>query len=223
MVTSITVFPIIFIFLCIMNTSTKNHWENVYETRDSEHLSWSQENPKTSLDFIHSFAPKKSARIVDIGGGDSRLVDCLLDEGFSNITVVDISEKALEKSKRRLGERAKLVRWIASDITDFTPQDNYDIWHDRATFHFLTRTQQIKKYLEIARASVVGYMTIGTFSENGPEKCSGLPIKQYGEKNLVAELQNGFEKIKCITEDHVTPFNTKQNFLFCSFKKNKTN
>jgi hypothetical protein len=106
-----------------------------------------------------------------------------------------------------------------SDVTEFEPNTSYDIWHDRAAFHFLTRADQVAKYIDIARKSVTGYLTIGTFSENGPKKCSGLEIKQYSEQELTSELKNGFEKLKCITEDHLTPFDTKQNFLFCSFKR----
>ncbi len=202
-----------------MNKLNKNHWETVYETKNPDQVSWTQEIPKTSLDFIHSFSLPKTAKIIDIGGGDSKLVDYLLDEGFENITVLDISAKALEKSQKRLGDKATKVNWVVSDITEFEPPTTYDIWHDRATFHFLTTTEQVEKYMETARNSVNGYLTIGTFSENGPTKCSGLEIRQYSEQNLTAELNKGFDKIRCITEDHTTPFDTKQNFLFCSFKR----
>lgn len=197
----------------------KKHWETVYETKNSDQVSWTQELPKTSLDFIHSFEVDKTARIIDIGGGDSKLVDCLIDNGFENITVLDISSKALDKAKSRLGDKAEKVNWIVSDITEFEPNTTFDIWHDRATFHFLTTKEQVSKYLDIARNSVNGYMTIGTFSKNGPTKCSGLDIKQYDEQTLTAELEKGFDKLKCVTEDHTTPFNTTQNFLFCSFKR----
>lgn len=203
-------------------TSKKNHWETVYETKNPDQVSWTQEIPKTSLDFIHSFGLSKTAKIIDIGGGDSKLVDYLLDEGFENITVLDISAKALEKSQLRLGDKATKVNWVVSDITEFEPKTTFDVWHDRATFHFLTTAEQVEKYMTTARNSVNGYLTIGTFSENGPTKCSGLEIKQYSEKNLTAELENGFDKIRCVTEDHTTPFDTTQNFLFCSFKR-KTN
>jgi 2-polyprenyl-3-methyl-5-hydroxy-6-metoxy-1,4-benzoquinol methylase len=202
-----------------MNLDRKKHWEKVYETKNPDQVSWTQESPKTSLDFIHSFGLQKTAKIIDIGGGDSKLVDYLLDEGFENITVLDISAKSLEKAKTRLGEKADKVNWIVSDITEFEPTMTFDVWHDRATFHFLTTTEQISKYINTAKKSVNGYMTIGTFSKNGPEKCSGLEIKQYNEDELTLELKNGFDKIKCITEDHVTPFDTTQNFLFCSFKR----
>jgi SAM-dependent methyltransferase len=202
-----------------MTSTNKNHWETVYETKTADQVSWTQEVPKTSLEFINSFGLDKSAKIIDIGGGDSNLVDFLLEQGYENISVLDISAKALERAKKRLGENAANVNWIVSDITEFTPETKFDIWHDRAAFHFLTTKEQIEKYMSIARDSVSGFITIGTFSENGPKKCSGLDITQYSEDALTAEFKNGFEKIRCITEDHTTPFNTIQNFQFCSFKK----
>ena len=202
-----------------MKLDKKKHWETVYETKNPDQVSWTQEIPKTSLDFIHSFGLKKTAKIIDIGGGDSKFVDYLLDEGFENITVLDISFKSLEKAKKRLGEKAKKVNWIVSDILEFKPNMTFDVWHDRATFHFLTTTDQVKKYIKTARKSVNGFLTIGTFSKNGPKKCSGLNIKQYNENELILELKEGFKKIKCLTEDHFTPFDTTQNFLFCSFKR----
>lgn len=202
-----------------MSDTNKNHWERVYETKNPSEVSWTQEKPQTSLDFIKSFEVSKKSKIIDIGGGDSNLVDFLIKEGYENITVLDISSKAIEKAKARLGSNAEKVQWIVSDITQFEPNEMYDVWHDRATFHFLTNEKQIEKYMNTARKSVSGYLTIGTFSETGPTKCSGLAIKQYNEDTLTKEMKNGFEKIKCITEDHTTPFNTKQNFLFCSFKR----
>ncbi|PJJ10686.1 methyltransferase family protein [Flavobacterium sp. 1] len=202
-----------------MEENRKNHWETVYETKNPNEVSWTQEIPKTSLDFIKSFDLTKNSKIIDIGGGDSKLVDFLIEEGFENITVLDISAKAIEKAKERLGTNAEKVNWIVSDITEFEPNETFEVWHDRATFHFLTSEEQIQKYMETARKSVSGYLTVGTFSENGPKKCSGLDIKQYSEETLTAEMENGFEKIKCVTEDHTTPFETKQNFIFCSFKR----
>ena len=202
-----------------MKENRKNHWETVYETKNPNEVSWTQEIPKTSLDFIKSFDLTKKSKIIDIGGGDSKLVDFLIEEGFENITVLDISEKAIEKAKARLGVNAKKVNWVVSDITEFEPNETFEVWHDRATFHFLTSEEQIQKYLETARKSVSRYLTVGTFSENGPKKCSGLDIKQYSEETLTVEMENGFEKIKCVTEDHTTPFETKQNFIFCSFKR----
>lgn len=200
----------------------KNYWDTVYETKSPDEVSWTQVVPQTSLDFINSFNIEKNARIIDIGGGDSTLVDNLLDNGFENITVLDISEKALDKAKLRLGDRASKVNWIVSDITDFEPQTTYDVWHDRATFHFLTTPEQVAKYLETVKKAVNGFMIIGTFSESGPTKCSGLAIKQYTDDALVSLFNNNFNKLSCITQNHTTPFNTIQNFVFCSFKRNKT-
>ena len=202
-------------------TTQQNHWNKIYATKLPSEVSWTQDVPKTSLDFVHQANLDKQANIIDIGGGDSKLVDFLLDEGFENISVLDISEQALTRAKQRLGDRATKVKWIVSDITEFAPTTTYDFWHDRAAFHFLITESQIVKYLSTARQAVIenGVVTIGTFSDCGPKKCSGLDIKQYSEEQLVSELENGFEKIKCITEDHTTPFNTTQNFLFCSFKR----
>jgi len=199
--------------------STKEHWEKVYQSKQPSEVSWTQEVPKTSLELIHSFNLPKTARIIDIGGGDSKLVDHLLQEGFSDITVLDISANAIERAKKRLGGKSQRVNWIVSDITEFKPSTKFDLWHDRATFHFLISREQVSTYIDIARRSVTGYLIIGTFSETGPKKCSGLDIKQYSEESLESELRNGFEKIHCLTEDHITPFNTIQNFLFCSFRR----
>lgn len=201
-----------------MNLQRKKHWEIVYETKNQDEVSWTQEIPKTSLAFIHSFGLDKSAKIIDIGGGDSKLVDHLLDQGFQNITVLDISEKALEKAKIRMGEKATKVNWIVSDILDFEPTETYDVWHDRAAFHFLTTEEEIEKYKSIVKKSVAGFLIIGTFSENGPLKCSGLEISQYSEEKLTSTFEENFDKIHSVLEDHETPFGTTQNFLFCSFK-----
>lgn len=200
---------------------TKQHWERIYTSKKSEEFSWTQETPTTSISFLKDFNVPKSAPIIDIGGGESRLVDYLLSEGYVDITVLDISKKALDRAKARLGDNASKVNWIVSDITEFIPPRQYAIWHDRATFHFLTEESQIKKYVSIASGNLTGdgFMTIGTFSENGPDKCSGLEIRKYSEDMLTSVLQSAFEKMKCLKEDHITPFKTVQNFLFCSFRK----
>ena len=216
---SLDTLELIYHTITAITAGSSQYWDKIYSTRQSNEVSWTQEVPKTSLDFIHSFGLAKTAKIIDIGGGDSRLADYLLDEGFENITVLDISAKALDKAKKRLGDKAQKINWVVSDITEFEPDSTFDVWHDRATFHFLTTSDQIVKYIDTARKSVNGYLTIGTFSDHGPERCSGLSIKQYSEEALTAELKNGFDKIRCITEDHRTPFDTTQNFLFCSFKR----
>ena len=197
----------------------KAHWDNVYSNKTRDQLSWTQVVPQASLDFIHAFQLSKNASIIDIGGGDSNLVNYLLQEGFKNITVLDISSAAIERAKARLGYKSKYVQWVVSDITEFKTDNHFDLWHDRATFHFLTSKTKIAAYIQIAGEVVNSYMVVGTFSENGPDKCSGLPIKQYSEVQLQSQLEKEFKKVKCIREDHITPFNTKQNFLFCSFEK----
>jgi cyclopropane fatty-acyl-phospholipid synthase-like methyltransferase len=202
-----------------MDDSNIKHWENVYETKTPDEVSWTQEKPETSLDLIRSFGLDKKVRIIDIGGGDSNLVDFLLEEEYENITVLDISARALEKAKERLGEKADQVTWIHSDITMFEPSETYDIWHDRAAFHFLTQEEQVSKYVSTAGKWVTGFMILGTFSKDGPKKCSGLDIQQYDDISLSERFQSDFTKIKCFTQDHMTPFGTVQNFVFCSFKK----
>ncbi len=200
---------------------SKDHWNKIYSTKNANEVSWTQEIPGTSLSFIHGFNLPKNSAIIDVGGGESKFVDFLLDEGYSDITVLDISEQALKKAQLRLGERASKVNWVVSDVTEFRSLKKFDVWHDRATFHFLTTKDQIEIYIKLAAQSVNpnGFMAIGTFSENGPTKCSGLDIKQYSESELEKTLIYYFRKIRCITEDHITPFQTIQNFLFCSFRK----
>lgn len=199
--------------------SNKTHWENVYNTKLANEVSWTQERPETSLHLIANCDLPKTSKIIDIGGGDSNLVDFLLELGFVNITVLDISEKAIERAKLRLGKASEKVKWIVSDITEFQPNESYDIWHDRATFHFLTEKRQIEKYKKIIQDYANNYLIMATFSNNGPLKCSGLEIKQYSEITMKNCFKDNFETVKCFTENHITPFDTVQNFQFCGFKK----
>lgn len=202
-----------------MTTKPKSHWENIYSTKNPDQVSWTQSVPYISLEFINSLNLPTSASIIDVGGGESTLVDNLLSAGYENITVLDISYTALNKAKLRLGQKANKVNWVTSDILEYKPAGKFDLWHDRATFHFLIEPNQVNKYLEIVNHAVLRYLILGTFSTDGPTKCSGLPVKQYDEQRLTEILNSDFNKIKCITEDHITPFNTKQNFLFCSFNR----
>lgn len=200
---------------------SKKHWENIYCTKAENEVSWFQQYPKTSMDFVELFSLHKNSKIIDIGGGDSHFVDALLEAGFIDITVLDISANAIERAKIRLEEKAAKVKWIVSDVTEFIPTEKYDFWHDRAAFHFLIEEPRADKYVEIANKGISqnGILVLGTFSVNGPKKCSGLEIKQYSEESMSAKFEKYFDRVKCITEDHQTPFNTTQNFLFCSFKK----
>ena len=199
----------------------RSHWDKVYSNKAENEVSWFQPYPKTSIEFVKLFDLPLDANIIDIGGGDSHFVDALLDKGYKNIYVLDISENAIKRAKERLGERAAKVDWIISDITDFKPTLKFDFWHDRAAFHFLTTEEKIYKYVSIAEDAIKknGYLVLGTFSEVGPRKCSGLDIKQYSEASMSARFEMAFDRIKCIKEDHTTPLNTIQNFLFCSFKR----
>ncbi|MEO5790263.1 MAG: class I SAM-dependent methyltransferase [Gelidibacter sp.] len=201
--------------------NTKQHWETVYENKTPDQVSWTQEKPEVSLELIRAANLPKTAKIIDIGGGDSKLVDFLLEEGYENISVLDISAKALERAKKRLGKRANDVKWIVCNIIAFQPTETYDLWHDRAAFHFLTTKEDIQKYRSIVNEFVTDRLIIGTFSKQGPTKCSGLEISQYDEIGLAKVYENHFEKVTCLTTDHVTPFETIQNFQFCSFKKLK--
>lgn len=199
----------------------RGHWESIYTTKQPQEVSWTQKVPRISLDFVHSFNLSRKASIIDVGGGESRLVDFLLEEGYEDITVLDISKYALEKSKQRLGEKGENVHWVVSDVNEFHSDKRYDLWHDRATFHFLTMEEEIEKYLLNARLSIKnnGFLVIGTFSMSGPTKCSGLDIRQYSEESLNGKFASGFKKLRCMTDDHVTPFGIVQNFLFCSFQR----
>jgi 2-polyprenyl-3-methyl-5-hydroxy-6-metoxy-1,4-benzoquinol methylase len=202
-----------------MENNLKEHWEKVYATKTPQEVSWTQERPAIALDFIASFQLEKSASIIDIGGGDSLLVDFLLDLGYTNLSVLDISAHAIERAKVRLGEKASLVTWIVSDINDFEPLQNYDLWHDRAAFHFLTTQKDIERYVELV-SKHVKQLVIGTFSTNGPFKCSGLEITQYDENELGQLFgPHGFEVQTTKREDHMTPFGTTQNFVFASMVK----
>jgi len=199
----------------------KEHWENVFTTKQETEVSWFQPYPKTSIEFVKLFNLPFDANIIDIGGGDSHFVDALLEEGYQNIWILDISENALSRAKKRLGEKANKVNWVVSDIIDFNPTVTFDFWHDRAAFHFLTTEENINKYVGIAEKGIKtnGILVLGTFSETGPTKCSGLEIKQYSETSMSSRFELSFDRVKCITEEHQTPFNTTQSFLFCSFKK----
>jgi cyclopropane fatty-acyl-phospholipid synthase-like methyltransferase len=200
---------------------SQKHWENVFNTKNQNEVSWYEPTPKISIAFFKELNISKDANIIDVGCGDSYFIDYLVAQKYNNIYALDISAGALEKAKIRLGENALNVHWIVSDILDFRPNISFHFWHDRASFHFQTETTKIQQYTQLVNKSVAtnGYMVIGTFSENGPLKCSGLNIKQYSQTQLIQQFQQSFDKLNCITENHQTPFNTPQNFTFCSFQK----
>ena len=199
----------------------KEHWENVFSNKQENEVSWYQPVPKTSLAFIENLKLSKDAKIIDIGGGDSYLIDAMLEKGYTNLFLLDISEQAIIRIKKRVGTKASKVTFIVSDILDFVPLTNFDVWHDRASFHFLTEPHDIEKYKVIVSKALKtnGKLILGTFSDQGPKKCSGLDITQYNEASITQLFKSDFEKTACVIEDHQTPFDSIQNFIFCSFIK----
>lgn len=196
--------------------STKSHWEKIYSEKSPQEVSWTQEIPETSIEFFNEFKLSKTSPIIDIGGGESKFVDFLLAEGYQNISILDISENALKRAKDRLGEKSKNIEWIVCDINDFNPKKKYALWHDRAVFHFLTSNVEINRYVENVKQNSENFI-VGTFSTSGPKKCSGLEISQY-DKNLLSKLFEESMTIKKVEYiNHITPFETTQNFIFCSF------
>ena len=200
----------------LMNTQI--HWENVYGTKAPDQVSWFRPHLETSLSFIERSAPSRSARLIDVGGGESTLVDDLLTRGYGNLTVLDISQTAIDVTKARLGAIADRVEWLVADVTATDlPANAYDIWHDRAVFHFLTTAPARAAYVERVKKSVKpgGHVIIGTFGPEGPTKCSGLNVQRYDADSLHGEFGLRFRLIDSIKELHQTPFGTTQQFLYC--------
>ena len=202
-----------------MESTLKAHWETVFATKQPHEVSWTQETPETSISYFQAANLPKTAKIIDVGGGDSKFVDYLLANNYEDITVLDISKHALDRAKARLGEAAQKITWIESDINDFQPSETYDFWHDRAAFHFLTDVNAIQSYAKTVAAHAK-QLVIGTFSVNGPLKCSGLNIQQYDESTMKSLFEGvGFSAIACEFVDHTTPNGAIQNFIFCCFKR----
>ena len=201
--------------------SRQAHWENVYTTKDENAVSWFQERPDISVDLVRVTGVDASASIIDIGGGASRLIDALIDEGFKTVTVIDLSEKALATSKARLGARGANVQWVVADITKWEPSQTYDVWHDRAALHFLTdpkdRAAYVERVLRTVRAG--GHVIIGTFALDGPECCSGLPVVRHDAQSLGGLLGSSFELVESKRHDHRTPAGATQKFQFSRFQR----
>lgn len=199
----------------------KLHWEQVYAHKQPTEVSWFQPRPECSLRLIAAAAIDQSQPIIDLGGGASRLVDHLLDAGYWDLTVLDISGAALQHSRTRLGERAARVSWIEADATAFEPPRRYALWHDRAVFHFLTDPADREAYRQrLARGlQAGGQLIIATFALDGPERCSNLPVQRYSPETLSAELGPGYSLVETLSEVHITPAQMEQRFVYCRFVK----
>lgn len=204
-----------------MSVDAHRHWQNIYQTKDERSVSWFQQKPSISLDLIRDSRLAPGASVIDVGGGTSSLADALLEAGYS-VTVLDISEAALSVAKSRLADRASEVTWIATDVRTWEPAAaTYDLWHDRAAFHFLTAPEDRAAYIARLKQALRrgGSAIIGTFALDGPEKCSGLPVSRYSGESLAQTLGPDFEKIETRADDHQTPSGATQKFQFSRFRK----
>jgi SAM-dependent methyltransferase len=199
----------------------KAHWENVYTSKGESEVSWFQASPAPSLDLIQLANPAPDAAVIDIGGGASRLVDQLLAGGFRNVAVLDISEAALEAAKARLGDKAAQAQWIVADVTRWQPTHSFDIWHDRAAFHFLTTGIERAAYVDRLRQAIRpgGHVIIGTFALDGPERCSGLAVHRYDPARLGDVLGVDFQLVHTRSHEHATPWAAIQRFQFSVFRR----
>lgn len=196
----------------------KDHWENVYRSKKSNEVSWFQPHASTSLELIRKLEPSLASCILDVGGGASMLVDDLLSLGYFNLSVLDISSSALEVAKERLAEKADKVHWMVEDVTKLNiPKHSVDVWHDRAVFHFLTEAEQRERYVNAVLNAVKpgGHVIVSTFSVDGPEKCSGLPVQRYDADSLHGEFGEPFLLLGHEYEIHQTPFGSDQHFIYC--------
>ena len=197
----------------------KKHWENIYQTKNIDGVSWYQETPYESIELIKKFSTTDSDMIIDIGCGKSFLADNLLKLNYKNITLVDISLNALKEVKERLNNKS--LNFIETDVLNLKLERTFDIWHDRAVFHFITNKKSVEKYISLCNEYIGegGKLIIGTFAEDGPLKCSGIEIKRYSVENLKELFKENFEFIEGFKKLHCTPFDTQQSFTFCVFRK----
>lgn len=200
--------------------SRQAHWEDVYTKKAESEVSWFQDHPAQSLDLMAELGATADTAIIDIGGGASRVVDCLVEKGFRAVTVLDLSQAALNMAQARLGDRAAKVSWLNADATSWQPHDKYDIWHDRAAFHFLTEEADRAAYVRRMKQALKAgsHAIIATFALNGPDKCSGLPVKRYDAPGLGSALGQGFTLMDTRSHAHLTPWGTTQSFQFSVFR-----
>ncbi len=197
----------------------KDHWEQVYSDKKSTEVSWYQQHPERSLELIKATGIGMSARIIDIGGGASTLVDFLLEAGYKNLSVLDISHAAIKQAKSRLVGHEGRVEWLEQDITEFKTERCFDLWHDRAVFHFLIDEKDRTRYVQVllSALNIGAHVIIAAFDDNGPKKCSGLEVMHYSPEKMTAVLGDSFQLIETSTENHLTPVGSSQSFVFCHF------
>jgi SAM-dependent methyltransferase len=199
----------------------KSHWESIYGAKNPEQMTWHQATPALSLDMIAAAAQPYTAAILDVGGGASTLVDHLLDQGYLDVTVLDIAANALAAAEARLGPRAEDVTWLEGDILDMPLPRQYDVWHDRAVFHFLTAEADQAQYIAVMRSAlkVNGHLILATFAPDGPERCANLDAVRYAPEELCALVGGGFHLVRSELHTHVTPWGSHQEFVFCHFHR----
>jgi len=199
----------------------KEHWEDVYEKKTDHQVSWYQDVPETSLRLINELQLSLESSIIDIGGGNSNFTIELQKIGYKNLSVLDISGLALMRTKKKMGDASKAVHWMESDVLDLIELNKYDVIHDRATFHFLTHEDDIKKYVDVVSDAMIrgGHLVISTFSLTGPEKCSNLQVSQYSSSTLSLLFKENFVLTRSFNEIHTSPYNTTQDFVFCVFTR----
>lgn len=204
-----------------MSESRQAHWDEVYGSKAVSEVSWYEPRPERSLALIHATGIARSDPVIDVGGGASSLVDELMQAGYDDVTVLDISGTVLDSLRRRLGERASAAVFLQQDITQFRPIRRYSLWHDRAVFHFLVAAEDRRRYLEAVRAGLrpQGHLILATFGPAGPERCSGLPVMRYDARSLAAELGGGFQPVDSFLAVHRTPWNAEQQFLYSRFRR----
>ena len=205
----------------LFRRNRKDHWERVYQKQAPTEVGWYQAYPETSLKLINNTAVGHNSRIIDVGGGTSKLSEHLLDQGYKELTVLDISNNSIKKARLQLGEKSSRIDWIEGDVTRYGFKEHYDVWHDRAVFHFLTKIEDRKGYVNSLDQALKlnGHLIIAAFSLEAPPKCSGLSVVRYSPESLQNELGDNFNLVETLVEDHVTPSGVKQNFIYCRFMK----
>lgn len=204
-----------------MHSQRQDHWTRAYREKSPSEVSWYQAEPEPSLRALDRCGAGPLSSLIDVGGGESTLVDVLLERGWRDLTVLDIAAPALDLDKKRLGAAAHKVHWVVADITEWRPSRQYDVWHDRAVFHFLTDADDRAAYRRALEAGVApgGLVIMATFALDGPEKCSGLPVQRYDSTSLATELGALFGLIECWREEHITPWGSSQSFSWCAFRR----